>query len=132
MRTVIEQFQHPPASMYLRARESPLFTLGDLLLFSPLVETLILAAIIETARLFHAPTLLQILASVLVLGLYHSVPWSPRGLILTPGFAVMAYSYVLWRSTSWKISLLIVMCTHAVYNLIPTISVLGYTLRHHT
>jgi hypothetical protein len=104
--------------------------ISDLLLLSPVFESLLLVAVIELLRWLHCPLWAQISGATLALALEHSTSWSPWGLIIWPAFAVDAFSYVYWRATSRKVAYGITACIHALHNLIVAIPVMVYAVRN--
>ncbi|MEY2487337.1 MAG: hypothetical protein QOH39_2985 [Verrucomicrobiota bacterium] len=119
----------PPAGLFtLHGR--PTARAWELLLFAPIVESLILIGTIELFRRLRAPAWTQVAYAALVMGFLHSVSWQPWGFIVAPAFAIQALAYLIWRSESRKVGFAIVACIHALLNLMPAISVFAYGIRH--
>lgn len=131
LRTVVDAVHFvPPGPGLFTVPGKPAMRVTDLLFFTPIIESLFLVAVIELICWLHGPLWSQILGSTLVLALLHSVGWKPWGLIVAPSFAIMAFSYHYWRSISRKLAFSIVVCIHALHNLMPAISNLAYAIRH--
>ncbi len=131
LRTLVEALQYvPPPGFFLGRPGERALRIGDLLLFSPIVESAVLVAVIELLRWFRSPSWLQVFGSALVLAFLHSVGWTPWGFIVAPSFAIMACAYLFWRPSSRRAAFVIVVCTHALHNLMPAISNMAYAIRH--
>jgi hypothetical protein len=104
--------------------------ISDLLVLSPVFESLLLVAVVEFLRWVRCPIWSQIAGAALALALYHSISWSPWGLIVAPAFAVDAFAYVYWRATSRKVAFGITACIHALHNSIVAIPVIVYAARN--
>jgi hypothetical protein len=132
LQTLVDAFHSAPAYLpgLFTVHSKPEMRVSDLLLFSPVVESLLLVAAIELLRWVGSPTWLQICGSTMIIAILHSVGWRPWALIVAPGFAVQAFSYLYWRSDSRMIAFVIVVCIHALHNLIPAISNLAYSIRY--
>lgn len=130
LQTLVDAFHSAPAYLpgLFTLHGKPEMRVGDLLLFSPIVESLILVAVIEVLRWISCPTWVQICGSTIIIAILHSVGWRPWGLIVAPGFAVQAFSYLYWRSGSRTIAFAIVVCIHALHNLMPAISNFAYAI----
>ena len=107
----------PPEGLFV-LHGRPTARVSDLLLFAPIIESLILIGAIELSRLLHFPTWLQITVGAMVIGFLHSVLWRPWGFIVAPGFAIQGIAYVIWKRASWMTAFGIVACIHALLNLI--------------
>lgn len=91
----------------------------DGLLFSPILESLTLVGIIELTRLFKAPYFLQLLLSAGILCVFHAHGFPARSLIVAPLFLICSYSYLYWRSDSWKMAFLLIVFIHSTMNINP-------------
>jgi hypothetical protein len=116
----------------------PFLCAAEVLVLAPLFESLQLIGIIELARFFRAPSWLQVLSVGVIIGFLHclwlddsnSFRWSVRGIAIAPGFAIQAIAYLYWRRVSWRLGFAIVLSIHALHNLIPSIPLIGYGIRH--
>jgi hypothetical protein len=126
----IDLFPRPAELLTARQSGNLVMDLGWLLLFSPIIETLLLVGIIELLRWLHSPPWSQLLVSALVLAALHCIPWPRRGIIVAPSFVIDAFSYLYWRSTSRRSAFGTTACLHALHNIIPAISTIGHALRH--
>lgn len=95
----------------------------SLLLFAPVVESLVLIGIIELLRKLRAPVWLQITFSALV-GTFLHIPVS-YALVVVPAWFIMSAAYVMWRRESWKIGFVIIASIHALLNLNSAIWVIS-------
>lgn len=123
------QIQSPPPSFYASATQHPLAHIFELLVFAPVFETFILIAIVELLRRFHAPVTIQALTAALFVSELHSWGWWAHGFIVFPAFCIDAAAYLHWRRKSWRIGYVVVVFIHALSNIMPAISALGYALR---
>ena len=103
---------------------------AEQLLLSPLFETMLLIALIELCRWFRLPPSFQIFISATILCLMHSVSWLPWGLIVAPVFAICAFSYLHWRSTSRRLALGVAILIHVLHNFIPAVGVISHAIRN--
>lgn len=87
-----------------------------LVIFSPFIETLIMAGAIELLRLFLAPTLV-VIASALLWGIAHSTAALAWGLVIWWPFLIFSTLYVAWRPRGKMRAIGIVATTHALQNL---------------
>ena len=117
----------PPPAFYLRGDASDVIAL---LLFAPVVESLILIGVFELVRRAHAPVAIQILAAASFISVTHVWPWWPHAVIVLPSFCIQAAAYFYWRRVSWKQAFWILVSIHALNNVIPTLSVIGRAMRH--
>ena len=118
----------PPAAFYLWMRH-PVFYVLDALVLAPVLESLILIAVVEGAKRAGAPTLIQVFVAAWVISFMHAWPWAPHAIIVFPAFCVQAGSYLYWRRTTWKAGFGVLVAIHVLCNVIPTIGVIGYALR---
>ena len=81
----------PPVGLF-GTRGKPFMRISDLLLLSPVFESLLLVAVIELLRWVHCPVWAQICGAAIGLALEHSTSWSPWGFIVLPAFAIDAFS----------------------------------------
>jgi hypothetical protein len=123
------QLPTPPAGLF-GVHGRPLMRISDMLVLSPIFESLLLVAVIELLRWAHSPIWLQISAAALVLAFDHSAAWHPWGFIIAPAFAVDAFSYLYWRPTSRKVAFGLTVFIHALHNLIGAIPVMVYAARN--
>jgi hypothetical protein len=105
---------------------------GDGLVLSPLVDSLILVGIIEMLRVLRGPKWTQIIVPAFAMGLSHSFPWVPKGLIVAPAFGIEAAAYLYLRDISYRRvpAYLLIVSEHILYNLLPFVSELAYAIRH--
>jgi hypothetical protein len=131
-------FDLTPPPFIAAPQTHPFLCAAEVLLFAPLFESLQLIGIIELARFFRAPSWLQVFAGAIVIGFLHcfyvidshTLRWSVRGIVIAPGFAIQALAYLYWRRVSWRLGFAIVLSIHTLHNLIPSIPLIGYGIRH--
>lgn len=89
-----------------------------LVIFSPVLETLIMGAVLLVLLLLFSPTA-AILVSAIGWGIAHSTVAPIWGLVIWWPFLVFSTLFVTWRSRSLWLAFLVPMCVHALQNLIP-------------
>ena len=87
-----------------------------LVIFSPFLETLIMAGAIELLRRFLAPTAVVIVSAVLW-GIAHSSAALAWGLVIWWPFLIFSTLYVAWRPRGKMRAIGVVATTHALQNL---------------
>ena len=93
-----------------------------LALFAPVVETLILAAIVTVLRLFLSPTM-TVFLSAAGWGLAHSLEASAWGLVVWWPFLIMSMLYLVWRERSLWLALAVPAAVHMMQNAGPAYQV---------
>jgi hypothetical protein len=120
----------PPGLFTHNGQPTMLASIPSALVLAPTFESLILIGMIEVLRLLAAPRWMQIVIPTAWMALFHSVSWKLWGFIAAPAFAIQAMSYLLWRTESWKVGYGVVVCIHALVNLLPTVNHTAYSVRH--
>ena len=92
-------------------------------LFSPVVETLIMAAVIELALLALSPAV-AVLLSAIGWGIAHSLAAPAWGLVIWWPFLIFSTLYVTWRGEGRGQAIAIVAAAHALNNLGPALLLL--------
>jgi len=124
------QLPKPPPSFFEGSTQHPIEHIFEVLLFAPIIESLMLIGIFELVRVARAPAAVQVLTAALFVSELHAWPWWPHAIIVFPSFCIDAGAYLYWRSRgSKKAAFLVVASIHALANLIPAIGTLGYVLR---
>lgn len=98
-------------------------------LLGPLLESLILIALIEVMRWLKAIPIVQVLVSTLVICLLHSTSIPIWGLLVAPTFLVDTASYVYWRRVSFWSAAQIIYIVHLCCNVLPFLTIVQRTLR---
>jgi membrane protease YdiL (CAAX protease family) len=98
-------------------------TITVLVLFAPLVETLVMAVVLELLLRFVPPAA-AILASSIGWGLAHSLAAPAWGLVIWWPFLIFSTLYVTWSRRSVLAALAIVFAVHALQNLGPALLLL--------
>ena len=99
------------------ALDTPL-ALGLVIVFAPIVETLIMAVGLTVLLTFLAPAA-AVLASAVCWGIAHSLIAPAWGLVVWWPFVVFSTLYVTWRSRSLLAALSIPAAVHALHNGVP-------------
>jgi hypothetical protein len=93
-----------------------------LVVFAPLVETLIMGAFL-LVLLRMLPPVAAILASAAGWGIAHSVMAPAWGLVVWWPFLVFSTLFVAWRPRGWWAAVGVAATTHALHNLGPALLV---------
>ncbi|HXG81917.1 MAG TPA: hypothetical protein VNJ05_08965 [Sphingomicrobium sp.] len=103
----------------------PLLTLFMLVVFAPVVETLIMAAALELMLVLRIPAAMAIAASAAGWGVAHGLEALGWGLVIWWPFLIFSTLYVVWRQRSIWAGLGVAAATHALQNLGPALFLLG-------
>ena len=122
---------NPPPWFYSALRNDPLGHVFELVLFAPIIESLLLVGVFELVRRVHAPIAVQIFTAALFISELHVWGWWPHGIIVLLPFCIQAASYSYWRRRSRKEAFWVVVWIHALNNLIPALSAISYATRMH-
>ena len=90
--------------------------------FAPLVETLIMAAVLSLLARFLSPTI-AVLVSAALWGIAHSVQAAAWGLVIWWPFVIFSTLYMVWRERSVLAALAVATATHALQNLLPALKI---------
>ena len=124
----VAHVRSPPRAFYLRGGASDVVSL---LVFAPLIESLILVGVFELVRRARAPAVVQVFIAALFISEMHVWPWWPHAVIVLPGFCIQAASYLYWRERApWKDAFWVLVSIHALSNLVAALNTLGYATRH--
>ena len=93
-----------------------------LVVFSPVVETLIMGAVLLLLGLALPPAV-AILVSAIGWGIAHSMMAPIWGLVIWWPFLVFSTLFVTWRARSLVAAFLIPMAVHALQNLLPALMI---------
>ena len=97
-----------------------------LVIFAPLVETLVMAAVLELLLRLMPPAA-AIIASAIGWGIAHSLAAPAWGLVIWWPFMIFSTLYVTWSKRSVLAALAIVFAVHALQNLGPSLLLLSET-----
>lgn len=89
-----------------------------LVVFSPVIETLIMGSVLLVLLRLFSPTV-AILISAVGWGVAHSTMAPIWGMVIWWPFLVFSTLFVTWRERSLWLAFGIPMCVHALQNLIP-------------
>jgi hypothetical protein len=117
----------PPQAFYLRGDAPDVFAL---LIFGPVIESLMVVGVFELVRRVRGPLWAQILTPALFISELHVWPWWPHAVIVLPSFLIQCASYSYWRRGSWKEAFWVLVCIHSINNVIPALSAVGHAMRH--
>ena len=102
----------------------PVQALVGIVLISPVIETLIMAAVLSLlVRL--VPPVVAILLSAAGWGVAHSLIASAWGFVIWWPFLIFSTLYIVWRQRSLKLALAIPATVHALNNLGPTLLIMA-------
>lgn len=90
-----------------------------MVVFAPVVETIIMAIVIWILRRFTRKDFKIIIFSAIFWAILHSLSWLPWGFIIFWPFIVFSAAYVYWSRKSVIKALMITTCIHAMVNFIP-------------
>jgi hypothetical protein len=90
--------------------------------FAPVVETMIMGAALLLLRNFLTPTQ-AVLVSAVGWGIAHSTAAPAWGLVIWWPFLVFSTLFLTWRSRSVLAALGMAAATHALHNLLPALLV---------
>jgi hypothetical protein len=93
-----------------------------LVVFSPVVETMIMGTVLLVLLRFLSPAV-AIIVSAIGWGIAHSTVAPIWGLIIWWPFLIFSTLFVAWRSRSLVLAFAIPMAVHALQNLVPALLV---------
>jgi hypothetical protein len=99
-----------------------------LVVFSPVVETLLMSFGIGLMSLFTKGKVSLAILSAILWALVHSLASPGWGLIVCWPFFVFSCAYLAWRPQSWFRGVWVALSIHALQNLLPGLLVLIYFL----
>jgi membrane protease YdiL (CAAX protease family) len=97
-----------------------LVAFGLLVVFAPVVETLIMAAVLSVLTRVLSPTA-AVLGSSLLWGIAHSAQAAVWGLVIWWPFLIFSTLYLVWRQRSVLAGLAVAATCHALQNLVPAV-----------
>ena len=104
---------------------SALGLLFTLVIFGPLLETLLMAGVLWILSFItKRQVLLAVISAFFWAGL-HSLFAPAWGLVIIWPFFVFSCSYLTWRRRSWWHAILVTSCVHAFQNTLPTIAAIS-------
>lgn len=89
-----------------------------LVIFSPVLETLIMGGVLLVLLRLFSPTV-AILISAIGWGIAHSTVAPIWGLVIWWPFLIFSTLFVTWRERSLWLAFAVPMCVHGLQNLIP-------------
>ena len=95
-----------------------------LVVIAPLLETLIMAAVLEILLLLRLPPKYAVIVSSLGWGVAHSLAAPAWGLVIWWPFLIFSTLYVTWRGEGRILAIGIVFAVHALNNLGPALLLL--------
>ena len=90
--------------------------------FAPVVETLIMAAVLSLLARVMAPTA-AVLVSALGWGIAHSLQAVGWGLVIWWPFLVFSTLFMVWRQRGTMAGIAVAAATHALQNLAPALAI---------
>jgi len=100
------------------------FALVLVVVVAPLIETLIMAAVLSLLLLLF-PSTVAVLISALGWGVAHSLAAPAWGLVIWWPFLIFSVLYVTWRQRSLAAALAVPAATHALQNTLPALLLLA-------
>ena len=94
-----------------------------LVIFAPVVETLIMAALLELMLRLRVPPAIATLLSALGWGVAHSLQVPMWGFVIWWPFLIFSTLYVTWSKRSIWAAVLLVTTVHGLQNLLPALLV---------
>jgi hypothetical protein len=91
-----------------------------LVIFSPVIETLIMGSVLLVLLRF-VPPIAAIVLSAAGWGIAHSMAAPAWGLVIWWPFLVFSTLFVTWRDRSLLLAFALPMCVHALQNLPPAL-----------
>jgi hypothetical protein len=119
----------PPASFYA-PHVPPGFQVAILIFLDPIIESLLLIGAIELCGRLSERSWVQILIATVGVATLHCYPWKPHAIIVAPGVAIDAFSYLYWRRTSRKEAFGVIASIHALHNSISALWMIAHIVRH--
>src|ERR1051326_2889977 len=124
----VAHVRSPPRGFYLHGGAKDVILL---LVFAPVIESLVLVGVFELVRRARAPAAAQALVAALFISTLHVQPWWPHAVIVLPSFCIQAASYLYWRERApWKDAFWVLVSIHAMNNVLPALHTFGYAMRH--
>jgi hypothetical protein len=90
--------------------------------FAPLVETLIMAAVLAVLARFVPPTA-AVFASAILWGVAHSLQAAVWGLVVWWPFLIFSTLYLVWRQRGTAAGVAVAAATHALQNIAPALAI---------
>jgi membrane protease YdiL (CAAX protease family) len=97
----------------------PAVLLFLLVVFAPVVETLIMAAVLELLLRLRVTPAVAVLLSTAGWALAHSLQAAAWGLAIWWPFLIFSTLYVVWRQRSFAAGIAVPIAAHALQNLLP-------------
>ncbi|MCM8556706.1 CPBP family intramembrane glutamic endopeptidase [Sphingomicrobium sediminis] len=114
--------QGDPPDFTNLAEMGPGMTMFMLVIFAPVVETLIMGVILLVLQLFLRPGY-AVLASAIIWGVFHSLQAPIWGLVIWWPFLIFSTLFVVWRERSMWLAFLMPAIVHAMQNTLPALLV---------
>lgn len=96
--------------------------IGLIVVFSPIVETLIMGSVLLVLLRFLSPTR-AVLVSAVGWGIVHSIGVAIWGAIIWWPFLIFSTLFVAWRSRSLMLAFVVPATVHGLQNLLPALLV---------
>lgn len=118
----------PPAFSSLV--DDPVGDVLVLVVFAPILESLMLIGVFELVRRARATMPLPVLAAAVVISVGRVWPWWPHSVIVLPSFCIQSAAYAYWRRRGpFKDAFWVVASIHALINVIPALSTIARAAR---
>ncbi|NNC48638.1 MAG: hypothetical protein HKO13_09455 [Sphingomonas sp.] len=93
-----------------------------LVVFAPVVETLVMGAILMGLSLFLRPAI-AVFVSAVLWGIAHSTMALNWGFVIWWPFLIFSLQFVTWRRRHLGLAFLVPMLTHAMQNTLPALTI---------
>lgn len=114
-------FPHAPQPDF---KGGPALVLFLVVIFSPVVETLIMGSVLLVLLRF-IPETAAILVSAVGWGIAHSLLAPTWGMTVWWPFLILSTLFVTWRKRSLTLAFVLPICVHAMQNLLPALMVVS-------
>jgi hypothetical protein len=94
--------------------------------FSPMVETLLLSFGITVISLFTKRKAVLAVLSAILWAALHSLMSPAWGLVVLWPFFVFSCAYLAWRPKSWVKAIWVALCIHALQNVLPALAMVAH------
>ena len=96
----------------------------DLLVISPLVESLVTIVIIESLHRLKFRTVVQVIVSTSVICFLHGIEYAFWAFSIAPEVAIEAGTYIYWRRISVSVGAAMIVALHVLFNCLPALTVI--------
>jgi|GEM_PF-2645700 len=106
------------------AFDASAYSIVAVLVVAPLLENICIIGAIEFLKIFELKTRTMVLCIAALSGVAHMIAGGLRAFSGAIGFAIMSYSYLLWRESSFMKRYAITVGQHVLMNAPPAVMLL--------